>query len=73
MSALGWITLRALLLCLYLNSIARMNQVDQVRAEGMGAIAQMLGENTPRDLLIGRAFWAGETSVVFTLPSCAVR
>jgi hypothetical protein len=39
----------------------------------MGAIAQMSGENTPCDLLIGRAFWAGETTVVFTLPSSAVR
>lgn len=40
---------------------------------GVGAIAQMSGENAPRDLLVGRAFWAGETAVVFPLPSSAVR
>ncbi|KAF6263071.1 hypothetical protein COO60DRAFT_1635487 [Scenedesmus sp. NREL 46B-D3] len=47
--------------------------VAQVRAAGLNAVAQMSGGDVPCDLLTGRAFWAGQTAIVFTMPSSAVR
>ncbi|KAF6263169.1 hypothetical protein COO60DRAFT_511779 [Scenedesmus sp. NREL 46B-D3] len=43
--------------------------VAQVRAAGLNAVAQLSGGDVPCDLLTGRAFWAGQTAIVFTMPA----